>query len=116
MRRKSFIICLSVLLVTTLINIPAKGDMTTTGNPMTDGWPTLNGVPPKSRSCHDPNSLPMFPPWLGGTSRIYFSPVNGGGLCQTFSTDANTDGFTLTRIAIRAAGPGSSDPDMNYPF
>jgi hypothetical protein len=118
MRRKSFIICLSVLLVTTLINIPANGDMTTTGNPMTVGWPTLNGAPPKAQTIHDPNvpSMDDWFEWPYYRCRVVYYPVNGGANCQTFSTDGNTDGFTLSRIAVRAAGPGSSNPDMNYPF
>jgi hypothetical protein len=119
MRRKSFIICLSVLLVTTLINISANAGVIATGHPLTVGWPTLKGLPPKAQTCDDPNSLPCYTTIYGdpgGTIRIFFTPVNGGGLCQTFSTDGNSDGFALTRIAIRASGAGSSDPDMNYPF
>jgi hypothetical protein len=117
MRKKSVIICLSVLLATILINTPANGDMTTTGNPMTVGWPTLNGMPPKAVTVDDPNVPPMqCYAYCECDCRIVYYPVNGVGLCQTFSTDGNTDGFTVTRIAVRAAGTGSSNPDMNYPF
>jgi hypothetical protein len=95
--------------------------MTTTGNPMTDGWPTLNGMPPKAQTINDPNLGPDYAlcydlDLCGGTTRVFYTPVNGGANCQTFSTDGNTDGFTLIRIVVSANGSGSSNPDMNYPF
>jgi len=107
---------LSVLLVATLINIPANADVTATGNPMTVGWPTLNGAPPKAQTCNDPNEQPMWPCGIDICLRLGIGFTNGNTVSQSFSTDAYTDGFTLTRIAIRAAGIGSSNPDINGPF
>ena len=78
---------------------------------------TSDGVPPKSKSVEDPNQLPSYATDYGqGTMRVFVTPLGGGAVCQTFSTDGNTDGFTLKRIAIRCSGSGSDDPDMNYPF
>jgi len=90
------------------------------GVPDSNGWSvagTSNGLPPKSVTVFDPNQLPSYASDPGqGTMRVFFTPVNGGANCQTFSTDGNTDGFALTRIAIRISGSGSDIPDENSPF
>jgi hypothetical protein len=78
---------------------------------------TADGLPPKATTVNDPNQLPSYATDYGtGTIRVFYTPLNGGSNTQTFSTDGNTDGFALTRIAIRVSGGGSDIPDENYPF
>lgn len=115
MFKKSFIICLFILFTITLLDLPALADISVSGHPMTVGWPTLNGSLPKAQTCDDPNELPKCDSCVYAT-RLQADFTNGAAICQSFSTDGNTDGFALTRIAIRASGIGSSDPDINGPF
>ncbi|MGA2092633.1 MAG: LamG-like jellyroll fold domain-containing protein [Sedimentisphaerales bacterium] len=92
------------------------------GVPDLSGWSkigTKNGVQPKAKTVNDPNQLPAYANDFGpGTIRVFYTPVNGGSNTQTFSTDGNTDGFALTRIAIRVSGGIDSTitPDQNHPF
>jgi hypothetical protein len=92
------------------------------GVPDNNGWSkqgTKNGRPPKATTSYDPNQLPTYSSDPGqGTMRVFYTPVNGGANCQTFSTDGNTDGFALTRIAVRISGGVGPEitPDQNYPF
>jgi len=90
------------------------------GVPDSNGWSvagTSDGLPPKAMTVCDPNQLPSYAGDPGqGTIRVFYTPLNGGANCQTFSTDGNTDGFALTRIAIRISGSGSDIPDENSPF
>lgn len=88
-------------------------------DPNNTGWSvhgTADGKAPIVATVTDPNELPPYSQDSGGgTVRVAGNFMNGTAICQTFSTDGNTDGFTLTRIAIRASGEAPAY-DGNGPF
>jgi hypothetical protein len=136
---KKFVSCSFVLVLCLVASTPALASMTYAGDCNLHGqfngqWPDFNGVPdlngwsvrgssnglpPKATTSYDPNELPSYASDPGrGTRRVFYTPVNGGSNTQTFSTDGNTDGFALTRIAVRVSGGIGPEitPDQNYPF
>jgi hypothetical protein len=131
---KKFIISSFVLLLCLGSAMPALAGMTVSEvnliGQFNSQWPdfngfawsvagTSNGLPPKSKTSPDPNQLPSYATDYGpGTIRVFYTPVNGGANCQTFSTDGNTDGFALSRIAVRISGGVGAEitPDQNFPF
>ncbi len=129
---KKFVVSSFVLLLFVVSAMPAWAGMTISEvnlvGQFNGQWPDFNGFAwsvagssngkqPKAVTVNDPNQLPSYATDYGpGTIRVFYTPVDGGSNTQTFSTDGNTDGFALTRIAVRVSGGGSDQIDQNSPF